>query len=179
MNNTYTSDDPAALATYLFGDPLPTTTTTSSWWKDEVDLLTLLPLLTTTPMPPTDPYSPPLTPKARPYRTIAPAQPRTAPPPLPLPRKRKASAQEDQDLALKRQKNTDAARRSRMKKLVKMEHLHSRVATLEAENGDLTTRLAVLTAKKDGLQNKEQDLMDRIHVLEAQLANALQILATR
>jgi predicted nucleic acid-binding Zn-ribbon protein len=67
-----------------------------------------------------------------------------------------------------------------MKKLAKMETLHSRVATLESENGDLSTRLAVLTAEKEGLQTKEQGLVDRIHALEAQLAQALQIIgATR
>ena len=48
------------------------------------------------------------------------------------------------EIALKRQKNTDAARRSRLKKLVKMEQLEEKVSELESDNQRLTTRIAVL-----------------------------------
>lgn len=79
----------------------------------------------------------------------------------------------DQDeIALKRQKNTDAARRSRLKKLVKMEQLEKRVSELESDNHSLTTRIAVLESEKAGLESKDVSLEDRIRVLEAQLAEA-------
>jgi hypothetical protein len=79
----------------------------------------------------------------------------------------------DQDeIALKRQKNTDAARKSRLKKLVKMEHLENRVSELETDNHRLATRIAVLVSEKSGLESKDVSLEDRIRVLEAQLAEA-------
>ncbi|KAG2228991.1 hypothetical protein INT48_002078 [Thamnidium elegans] len=79
----------------------------------------------------------------------------------------------DQDeIALKRQKNTDAARRSRLKKLVKMEHLEQRVSELESDNHHLNTRIAVLESEKSGLESKDISLEDRIRVLEAQLSEA-------
>lgn len=79
----------------------------------------------------------------------------------------------DQDeITLKRQKNTDAARRSRLKKLVKMEHLEERVADLEADNHCLNTRIAVLESEKAGLESKDISMEDRIRVLETQLAEA-------
>ncbi|CAO3641465.1 unnamed protein product [Mucor hiemalis] len=79
----------------------------------------------------------------------------------------------DQDeIAMKRQKNTDAARRSRLKKLVKMEQLEQKVSDLESDNHRLTTRIAVLESEKSGLESKDNSLEDRIRVLEAQLAEA-------
>lgn len=79
----------------------------------------------------------------------------------------------DQDeIALKRQKNTDAARRSRLKKLVKMEHLEQHVSELESDNHRLNTRIAVLESEKSGLESKDISLEDRIRVLEAQLSEA-------
>ncbi|KAL0144300.1 hypothetical protein V8B55DRAFT_1485395 [Mucor lusitanicus] len=79
----------------------------------------------------------------------------------------------DQDeIALKRQKNTDAARRSRLKKLVKMEQLEQKVSDLEADNHHLTTRVAVLESEKIRFASKGCSLEERIRVLEAQLAEA-------
>lgn len=87
--------------------------------------------------------------------------------------KRRIDTTVDQDeIALKRQKNTDAARRSRLKKLVKMEQLESRVSDLESDNHRLTTRIAVLESEKTGLESKDVSLEERIRVLESQLAEA-------
>jgi len=83
-----------------------------------------------------------------------------------------SSAADQDEIALKRQKNTDAARRSRLKKLVKMEQLEQKVSDLEADNHHLTTRIAVLESEKSGLQLKDVSLEERIRVLEAQLAEA-------
>ncbi|KAJ2957536.1 hypothetical protein NQZ79_g6734 [Umbelopsis isabellina] len=84
-----------------------------------------------------------------------------------------SSGSDDMDeIALKRQKNTDAARRSRLKKLVKMECLEKNVTELEAENSKLNTRVAVLESEKNGLEAKERSLEERVRSLEAQLAEA-------
>lgn len=86
---------------------------------------------------------------------------------------------ESDDIALKRQKNTDAARRSRLKKLVKMEALEARVVELEADNTKLSTRIAVLESEKSGLESKDKSLEERIRTLEAQLAEAHKALTSR
>jgi len=69
------------------------------------------------------------------------------------------------ELALKRAKNTDAARRSRMRKLQKMESLEQRVAELEAENAKLQTKVAVLESEKKGLEENAK-LQTKVAVLE-------------
>ncbi|KAJ3062686.1 hypothetical protein HK102_008687 [Quaeritorhiza haematococci] len=74
--------------------------------------------------------------------------------------------------AIKRQKNTEAARRSRQRKMQKMEELEHQVADLTNENTDLCTRLAVLDAEKLAWQAKEVEFNHRIERLEAQLAES-------
>ncbi|CAO3591113.1 unnamed protein product [Absidia cylindrospora] len=86
---------------------------------------------------------------------------------------------ENDDIAMKRQKNTDAARRSRLKKLVKMEALEARVVELETDNTRLSTRIAVLESEKSGLESKDKGLEERIRTLEAQLAEAHKALTSR
>jgi hypothetical protein len=83
-----------------------------------------------------------------------------------------SGSDEPDEISLKRQKNTDAARRSRLKKLVKMETLEKQVSDLEVENSKLNTRVAVLESEKNGLEAKERSLEDRVRNLEAQLAEA-------
>ncbi|KAI8582121.1 hypothetical protein K450DRAFT_229109 [Umbelopsis ramanniana AG] len=83
-----------------------------------------------------------------------------------------SGSDEPDEIALKRQKNTDAARRSRLKKLVKMETLETQVSELEADNSKLNTRVAVLESEKNGLEAKERSLEERVRNLEAQLAEA-------
>lgn len=94
-------------------------------------------------------------------------------------RKHAAEEKESDEIAMKRQKNTDAARRSRLKKLVKMEALETRVVELESDNTKLSTRIAVLESEKSGLESKDKGLEDRIRTLEAQLAEAHKALTTR
>ncbi|CAO3617349.1 unnamed protein product [Cunninghamella blakesleeana] len=94
--------------------------------------------------------------------------------------KRKHFDEKEQDeITLKRQKNTDAARRSRLKKLMKMETLEKRVVELETDNSKLTTRIAVLESEKSGLESKDKSLEERIRTLEAQLAEAHKALTGR
>ncbi|CEP07474.1 hypothetical protein [Parasitella parasitica] len=94
--------------------------------------------------------------------------------------KRKIQNQQDSDeAAQKRQKNTDAARRSRLKKIIKMETLEKQVAELESDNSRLTTRVAVLESEKSALLSKDRGLEDRIRVLEAQLAEAHRALTSK
>ncbi|KAI8368970.1 hypothetical protein BD560DRAFT_398237 [Blakeslea trispora] len=89
--------------------------------------------------------------------------------------KRKSDASgidQSDEAAQKRQKNTDAARRSRLKKIIKMETLEKQVTELESDNARLTTRVAVLESEKSALVLKDKGLEERIRVLEAQLAEA-------
>lgn len=78
------------------------------------------------------------------------------------------------ELALKRQKNTDAARRSRQKKLAKMETLVGRVSDLESIHHTLMSRVTSLESEKSVLIQRETDYLARIQQLEANLALAQQ-----
>jgi hypothetical protein len=83
------------------------------------------------------------------------------------------------DAAVKRQKNTDAARRSRLRKVQKMETLEVRVSELEKINAGLLMRVAVLDSEKTNLKAKESSYENRIKVLEEQLAEAHKALSSR
>jgi len=76
------------------------------------------------------------------------------------------------ELALKRQKNTEAARRSRMRKVLKMETLENHVKRLEADNKNLSIRLAMLESNRMEWETKEKKLLDKIKDLEEELAEA-------
>lgn len=76
------------------------------------------------------------------------------------------------ELALKRQKNTEAARRSRMRKVLKMETLEKHVKRLEADNKNLSIRLAMLDSNRLEWETKEKKLLEKIKNLEEQLADA-------
>ncbi|CAO3702499.1 unnamed protein product [Rhizopus stolonifer] len=82
----------------------------------------------------------------------------------------------NQSLHDKRQKNADAARRSRFKKAVKMEQLEDQVKTLRQHQSSLNTRLAILENEKGHLVNKENVLEERVRRLEKQLFEAHQAL---
>ncbi|CAG8740767.1 16744_t:CDS:1 [Racocetra fulgida] len=84
-----------------------------------------------------------------------------------------------EELAIKRAKNTDAARRSRLRKVMKMESLEKQVNELKTENSDLQTRIAVLESEKKGLEEKNIDKDNRIRLLEQQLAEAHERLINR
>jgi len=73
------------------------------------------------------------------------------------------------ELALKRQKNTEAARRSRMRKVLKMETLENHVKRLEAENNNLSIKLAMLESNRVEWETKEKSLLKKIKNLEEQL----------
>ncbi|KAI8091010.1 uncharacterized protein B0P05DRAFT_463777 [Gilbertella persicaria] len=80
--------------------------------------------------------------------------------------------EQQQDLiALKRQRNTDAARRSRQRKAMKMDALEKRVMDLEAENERLRLRAAVAESERANVEAKEKRSRVRILELERQLAD--------
>ncbi|KAI7899542.1 uncharacterized protein BX663DRAFT_521245 [Cokeromyces recurvatus] len=83
------------------------------------------------------------------------------------------------DIAIKRQKNTDAARRSRLRKVQKMEALENRVSELEKLNAGLLMHVAVLDSEKTNLKAKESSYENRIKCLEEQLAEAHKALSSR
>ncbi|KAF9924259.1 hypothetical protein FBU30_005732 [Linnemannia zychae] len=74
------------------------------------------------------------------------------------------------EVALKRAKNTDAARRSRHKKLVRMEGLEQRVAELEVENSMFEAKLNEVELERSLLADKDQMQQARIQELERMLA---------
>ncbi|CAG8547974.1 8884_t:CDS:1 [Ambispora gerdemannii] len=83
------------------------------------------------------------------------------------------------ELVLKRAKNTDAARRSRQRKVEKMEGLERDVAELKHENSELQTRVAVLESEKKGLEEKNAEKDARVRQLEQQLSEAHQRLINK
>ncbi|KAI8971096.1 hypothetical protein BDB01DRAFT_839707 [Pilobolus umbonatus] len=93
--------------------------------------------------------------------------------------KKRAAEDVGDEIALKRQKNTDAARRSRLRKVQKMETLEVRVSELEKMNGNLLMRIAVLDSEKLNLKVKESSYENRIKLLEQQLTEAHKALSCR
>ena len=75
------------------------------------------------------------------------------------------------EVALKRAKNTDAARRSRHKKLVKMESLEQRVAELEVENSMFESKLNEVELERSLLADKDHMQQARIQELEQLLSS--------
>ncbi|KAF9955884.1 hypothetical protein BGZ72_003296 [Mortierella alpina] len=95
-------------------------------------------------------------------------------------KKRAVSPEDEMDeIVAKRAKNTDAARRSRLKKLIKLEGLEAKVADLESANNRLTMKVAVLETEKNGHLVKEAEQSARIAQLEAKLAEAHAALTSR
>ncbi|KAL1921022.1 uncharacterized protein VTP21DRAFT_11657 [Calcarisporiella thermophila] len=82
-------------------------------------------------------------------------------------------------LRRKRQKNTDAARRSRLKKMLKMESLERRVTELETENSSLVLRVAVLESEKGNLEARDKEWAERVKKLEEQLVQAHKALTSK
>lgn len=87
-------------------------------------------------------------------------------------RERSESIDDTQDLVvLKRQRNTDAARRSRQRKAQKMDTLEKRVLDLEVDNERLRLRTAVAESERANIEAKEKRSRVRILELERQLAD--------
>ncbi|KAF9088496.1 hypothetical protein BGX23_007310 [Mortierella sp. AD031] len=98
----------------------------------------------------------------------------------PVNKKRAASPEdESEEVVAKRAKNTDAARRSRLKKLIKLEGLEAKVSELETEKTRLTMRVAVLETEKTSHLVREAEQNARIAQLEAKLAEAHAALTAR
>ncbi|KAI9504968.1 hypothetical protein GGI25_001758 [Coemansia spiralis] len=63
--------------------------------------------------------------------------------------------------ALKRKKNTDAARRSRMRKILRIETLEGRVSDLETENSRLSQMVADLEADRAAMAQRMEEYENR------------------
>ncbi|KAJ3112768.1 hypothetical protein HDU96_004183 [Phlyctochytrium bullatum] len=79
---------------------------------------------------------------------------------------------DDAMAALKRRRNTEAARRSRQKKMMKMADLEGYVKRLEAQNTNLTLKVAVLENERGALTTRQTELVERVGMLETQLREA-------
>ncbi|KAI9324235.1 hypothetical protein DFJ73DRAFT_785148 [Zopfochytrium polystomum] len=92
------------------------------------------------------------------------------------PPKRKATdspvGDEDDEVALKRSKNTEAARRSRARKTARLETLETDVSRLEQDKANLLVRLAVLENERNNASHREMTLAKRVAQLELQLAES-------
>ncbi|KAI9595141.1 hypothetical protein BDF19DRAFT_442328 [Syncephalis fuscata] len=75
-------------------------------------------------------------------------------------------------LTLKRFKNTAAAQRSRLRKVLKMEALERRVRELETDNVDLRTKLAVMDNERSSWRLKEEEMREQVRTLERRLDEA-------
>ncbi|KAG0250407.1 hypothetical protein BG011_008369 [Mortierella polycephala] len=95
--------------------------------------------------------------------------------------KRTHTAEEEEpgEVIAKRAKNTDAARRSRLKKMVKLEGLQVKVSDLESTNTRLNMRVAVLETERNGYLLKEAEQNTRIAQLEAKVLEAQFTLSSR
>lgn len=95
-------------------------------------------------------------------------------------KRRALSPEEEQDeIVAKRAKNTDAARRSRMKKLIRLEGLEAKVSDLETAHNKMTLKVAILETEKTNFIAKEAEQNVRIAQLEAKLAEAHAALTNR
>ena len=86
-------------------------------------------------------------------------------------KKKRGNNRSPMDELRKRQRNTDAARRSRLKKVEKMESLELKVDALKTDNDRLRVKVAVLEAEICQVTEKEKRNRQRVLDLEAQLAN--------
>ncbi|KAG0311781.1 hypothetical protein BGZ99_009895 [Dissophora globulifera] len=87
--------------------------------------------------------------------------------------------EQPEEILAKRAKNTDAARRSRLKKLVKLDGLQTKVTELTEINQRLNTRVAILETEKNGFLIKEAEQNARIAQLETKIVEAHLALKTR
>ncbi|KAI9257899.1 hypothetical protein BY458DRAFT_518467 [Sporodiniella umbellata] len=101
--------------------------------------------------------------------TMPPSPPASLVELAPIQCKRKADS-EPLEVVLKRQRNTDSARRSRQRKAQRIETLESRVQELKSENNALSVKVAVLESKVEHITEREQTNRSRVQELEAQLA---------
>ncbi|KAJ3104488.1 hypothetical protein HK100_004046, partial [Physocladia obscura] len=94
-------------------------------------------------------------------------------PPVPAPLKSMPTACHNDDAghnaALKRLRNTEAARKSRVRRAAKINSFKLKVDTLEKEKLSLTKRIAVLENNTMSFAQRENDLKRRIATLEHQL----------
>ncbi|KAI7870469.1 hypothetical protein BDF14DRAFT_1704406, partial [Spinellus fusiger] len=74
------------------------------------------------------------------------------------------------DIITKRQKNTDAARRSRQRKLLRMEALEHKVRQLEMNNQQLQSHIKASEQQRNQSAARVASGKERVKELEAQLA---------
>ncbi|ORX68992.1 hypothetical protein DL89DRAFT_169166 [Linderina pennispora] len=74
--------------------------------------------------------------------------------------------------ALKRKKNTDAARRSRMRKILRIETLEGRVSELENENESLAKKVAEMEKARELAEQNAREMALRLKQYESQLSSA-------
>ncbi|KAJ3281071.1 hypothetical protein HK104_000234 [Borealophlyctis nickersoniae] len=85
----------------------------------------------------------------------------------------------EDEQALKRKRNTEAARRSRERKAQHVADLEAQVRRLEGDKTELLFRLAVMEKERMAWVARERELVERNEGLSAQLKEAHEALVTR
>lgn len=105
-------------------------------------------------------------------------------PPLPqiVSRKRRAPAKKSEEdlspeLAMKRQKQNEAAKKSREKKMSILQTAVERAENAEKLNFDLSVRIAVLEEEKKGWQVKEREMEEKLELLRMRVEAAERLFA--
>ncbi|KAI9009626.1 hypothetical protein BC832DRAFT_551992 [Gaertneriomyces semiglobifer] len=92
-------------------------------------------------------------------------------PPYSVGRKRKERPADAQailaELDMKRQKNTEAARRSRARKMERMSELEGQVKELESERDDLKSKVVELEVEKDRMSSQFAKMQQRLKMFES------------
>lgn len=86
---------------------------------------------------------------------------------------------EDDLKAIKRQKNTESARRSRKRKQETLQSLESKISELQQSNSSLSLKVAVLESERKIWIKREDEFESRVQMLQNQLNQAHQMLLMR
>ncbi|KAI9332013.1 hypothetical protein DFJ73DRAFT_66281 [Zopfochytrium polystomum] len=80
-----------------------------------------------------------------------------------------SATDEEDHVTLKRIKNTEAARRSRARKVARLQSLENEVCRLERDKANMSSELHKMKAERDSSLRRESDLKRRVEQLENQL----------
>jgi len=93
--------------------------------------------------------------------------------------KRSKKSKEDEDLVVleKRRKNTEAARRSRMRKVLKIMNLEKKVKSLEEKNSQLSLYVAKQQQEKELFQQNYSNILNSYYILQKKMERTKEILS--
>ena len=90
-----------------------------------------------------------------------------------LPQQPTEPVEKEDELAIRRKRNTEAARRSRQRKQEKMECMNAEVNKLEKEKRELQVEVGVLRRECELYAQRERDLISRVRELENRMMSKI------